>query len=87
MAQTGDSSLPKSVGFIGLGLMGKPMVVNLAEKLPAGSRIHVHDVVTAAVDELCASYPDRVVRCTSAREVTEKSVRDVRHEYPREDSE
>ncbi|OIW29025.1 hypothetical protein CONLIGDRAFT_598861 [Coniochaeta ligniaria NRRL 30616] len=73
MTQTDTSALPNSVGFIGLGLMGKPMVVNLAKKLPPGARIHVHDVVTAVVDELCASYPDRIIRCTSAREVTEKS--------------
>lgn len=75
MTQTDASVLPDSVGFIGIGLMGKPMVVNLANKLPPGSRIHVHDVVTAAVDELCTSYPDQIVRCTSAKEVTEKSVR------------
>jgi 3-hydroxyisobutyrate dehydrogenase len=73
MTQADDSALPKLVGFIGLGLMGKPMVENLAKKLPPGSRIHVHDVVTAVVDELCASYPDTVSRCTSAKEVTEKS--------------
>ncbi len=80
MIQMDASSVPSSVGFIGLGLMGKPMVVNLAKKLPPGSRIHVHDVVAAAVDELCSSYPDTVVRCTSAKDVTEKSVRMSRQE-------
>lgn len=75
MTQSEASTLPSAVGFIGLGLMGKPMVINLANKLPAESRIYVHDVVTAVVDELCASYPDKIVSCGSAREVTEKSVR------------
>lgn len=73
MAQPGDSPLPRSLGFIGLGLMGKPMVENLAKKLPPGSQIHVHDVVAAAVDQLCTSYPDIIIRCTSAKEVTERS--------------
>lgn len=75
MTVTGTSGLPDSVGFIGLGLMGKPMVQNLAKKLPSGTRIHVHDVVTAAIDELCNSYPDKVFRCENAKEVTEQSVR------------
>ena len=42
----------KRVGFIGLGIMGKPMALNL---LRAGVQLSVNDVNTAAVDELkCA---------------------------------
>ena len=37
------------IGFIGLGIMGKPMANNL---LKAGYELKVHDLVTAAVEEL-----------------------------------
>ncbi|KAK3933631.1 NAD binding domain of 6-phosphogluconate dehydrogenase-domain-containing protein [Diplogelasinospora grovesii] len=57
------------IGFIGLGAMGKPMVVNLAKKLPRGSRLYIYDVVPDAMDELSASFPDIIVRCTCARDV------------------
>ncbi len=70
----GSSSLPQSVGFVGLGAMGKPMVINLARKLPAGSHIYVHDVVAAAANELCDAFPDVLVRGASARQVAEESV-------------
>ena len=45
-----DTTLP-SIGFIGLGIMGRPMVRNL---LAAGYRVTVLDVVPAAADELVA---------------------------------
>lgn len=41
-----------NVGFIGLGIMGRPMARNL---LAAGYRLVVHDVVPAAIDELIAN--------------------------------
>ena len=41
----------KTIGFIGLGLMGKPMAKNL---LKAGHRLIVHNRSRAAVDELAA---------------------------------
>jgi len=69
-----DTALPLTLGFVGLGAMGKPMVINLANKLPSGAIIHVHDVVEVAVEELCASYPNRVIRCANAKEVAENSV-------------
>lgn len=40
-----------NIGFIGLGIMGKPMAKNL---LKAGYSLVVYDVVKAAVDELAA---------------------------------
>lgn len=66
--------LPKLVGFIGLGAMGKPMATNLAKMLPPGSQMFVHDVVDAPVQESFMSFPDTVVRCASAKEVADKSV-------------
>lgn len=46
------SAMHPSVGFIGLGIMGRPMARNL---LAAGYRLVVHDVVAAAVAELVAA--------------------------------
>lgn len=74
MTATRNDALPTSIGFVGLGAMGKPMAVNLAKKLSPGSHIHVHDVVSSAVEELCTSFPDIIVSCRNAREVTERSV-------------
>lgn len=39
------------VGFIGLGIMGKPMAVNL---VAAGYSLTVHNRSPGVVDELCA---------------------------------
>lgn len=75
MSLADSNSLPNSIGFIGLGAMGKPMVINLVKRLPVGSHIFIHDVVAAAVEEVCASFPDAIVKCANAKEVAEKSVR------------
>lgn len=73
-SSTHSKKLPKCIGFIGLGAMGKPMAVNLAKSLPSGSQIYAHDAVNMPVDELYRSFPDMIVKCTSAREVAESSV-------------
>ena len=65
----------RSVGFIGLGAMGKPMAGHLANKLPKDTVIYVFDVAQSAVDELCTEFPKRVVKSANAKEVAEKSVR------------
>jgi hypothetical protein len=70
----------KSVGFIGLGAMGKPMAGHLANKLPANTSIYVFDVVEAAVDELCTEFPNRVVKGANAKAVAEQCVR--LHDFP-----
>jgi 2-hydroxy-3-oxopropionate reductase len=41
--------MARNIGFIGLGIMGKPMSKNL---IKAGHKLVVYDVVPAAVDEL-----------------------------------
>ena len=41
----------KKIGFIGLGIMGKPMAKNL---LKAGYSLTVYDIVSEAVKELVA---------------------------------
>ncbi|KAF3007629.1 hypothetical protein E8E13_008342 [Curvularia kusanoi] len=63
----------KTVGFIGLGAMGKPMLEHLANKLPATSQIWVYDVVKSIVDEVCAAYPDKLHKATSPADVAEHS--------------
>lgn len=64
----------KTLGFIGLGAMGKPMLVHLANKLPPESRIYVYDVVETVVDEMCAQFPNRVCKATSAKDVARQVV-------------
>jgi 2-hydroxy-3-oxopropionate reductase len=44
--------MPETIGFIGLGVMGKPMAKNL---IKAGHRLVVHNRSRAAVDELSAA--------------------------------
>ncbi|KAH4187117.1 hypothetical protein HBH98_003550 [Parastagonospora nodorum] len=62
----------KKLGFIGLGAMGKPMVSHLANKLPADSRIWVYDVVEKVVDELCAEFPERIIKGANAKDVAQQ---------------
>ncbi len=56
-----------NLGFIGLGIMGKPMAGHL---LDAGHTVHVYDVVDAGVKELAGKG---AIACASCREVAEKS--------------
>lgn len=44
------------IGFIGLGIMGKPMAKNL---IKAGYELKVYDIMTAAVDEVVAAGAKR----------------------------
>lgn len=64
----------KTLGFIGLGAMGKPMLTHLANKLPAESKIFVFDVVEEIVDEMCSQFPGKVHKASSARNVAEQVV-------------
>lgn len=55
------------IGFIGLGIMGKPMSKNL---LKAGYELTVYDLNTAAVDEVVAAGAKKAA---SAKEVAQQS--------------
>ncbi len=44
--------MPAKIGFIGLGIMGKPMSKNLLKK---GHELVVYDIVPAAMDEVAAA--------------------------------
>ncbi len=69
-----DLSKISGLGFVGLGAMGLPMAGHLASKLPENIQIFVFDINQASVDQLCNDYPKRVVKCSSAKEVADKSV-------------
>ena len=54
-----------NIGFIGLGIMGKPMAKNL---IKAGYTVYAYDVVTANVENVAAAGG---IACTSIKEVCE----------------
>lgn len=56
-----------NLGFIGLGIMGKPMAGHL---IAAGHTVHVYDLNPAAVRELASKG---AVACTSSKAVAQKS--------------
>lgn len=55
----------KNIGFIGLGIMGKPMAKNLIQ---AGYSLKVYDIVSASVEDVAASGAQA---CHSIREAVE----------------
>jgi len=57
----------QNIGFIGLGIMGKPMAKNL---LKAGKSLVVYDIVPAAVEELVSAGAQKG---TSPKDVAERS--------------
>lgn len=56
-----------NLGFIGLGIMGKPMAAHLVK---AGHRVYVYDINSAPVQELAAKG---AMGCRNSKEVAEKS--------------
>ena len=56
-----------NLGFIGTGIMGKPMAGHLLE---AGHTVHIYDVDAASLDELAGKG---AVKCANAKDVAEKS--------------
>ena len=68
------TTLPKNIGWIGLGLMGDPMARNLLKKMPEDTQFFVYDVVSSAVDKFVQEGEGRVKACASSREVAERSV-------------
>lgn len=57
----------KEVGFVGLGIMGKPMVRNL---MKAGYSVTVYDIVGSSVEEMVT---DGARSASSSKEVAEKA--------------
>lgn len=79
----------RTLGFIGLGAMGYPMALNLLNVLDAGARLHIYDVSRDVLRQMQEAAPELVHVCSSAREVTERSVGPVERfaemEHPRAD--
>ena len=65
----------RSIGFVGVGAMGKPMVGHLATKLPKDIQIHIYDVSQEALDDVLSEHPGRTKKENSAKAVADKSVR------------
>lgn len=65
---------PRELGFIGLGVMGYPMALNLLKKLEDGARLHVYDVDDRALRKFEEEASTKVDVCSNAREVAESSV-------------
>jgi 3-hydroxyisobutyrate dehydrogenase len=68
------SALPKSIGWVGLGLMGYPMATNLLKKLDNTTQFYVFDVAKDLVDRFVNDGEGRVYACQSSKEVADKSV-------------
>ena len=60
--------MPAKIGFIGVGIMGKPMAKNL---LKAGHELTVYDVVTASVDDVAAAGAAKAASAKEAAAATD----------------
>jgi len=63
--------LPNTIGFVGLGAMGAPMVKRLRHHLPSPIAIYVYDISPAAFDSL--DEVDGLQRCSSAATICENA--------------
>ena len=68
------SDLFKKVGWIGLGIMGLPMLRNLLGKMENETQFHVYDVVQESIDDIVEEGQGRVHACSSSKEVADRSV-------------
>ena len=66
--------LPGNVGWIGLGIMGMPMVRNLLAKMKDHTQFYVYDVVQGSIDNLVQDGQGRVHACSSSKDVADHSV-------------
>jgi 3-hydroxyisobutyrate dehydrogenase len=68
------SDLPKKVGWIGLGIMGAPMLQNLLGKMDNETQFYIYDVVQKSIDDFVEKGQGRVHACSSSKEVADLSV-------------
>ena len=66
--------LPKNIGWIGLGLMGLPMSINLLKKTSPETKLYVYDISKESINKLVEQGNGRVEACGSSKEVADKSV-------------
>lgn len=75
LSQTKNMISSHSFGFIGLGVMGYPMALNVARKLSnTQSPLYVYDISTEVLQRFQKEMPGAVCACSNAREVTKNSV-------------
>jgi 3-hydroxyisobutyrate dehydrogenase len=68
------ATLPKKIGWIGLGIMGLPMVRNLLAKMESDTHFYIYDVVQKSIDEFVQDGQGRVHACNGSKEVADNSV-------------
>jgi 3-hydroxyisobutyrate dehydrogenase len=68
------AALPKKIGWIGLGIMGLPMVRNMLAKMESDTQFYVYDVIQKSIDEFVQDGQGRVHACSSSKEVADNSV-------------
>ncbi|AEF81072.1 NAD(P)-dependent oxidoreductase [Leadbettera azotonutricia] len=67
----------KIVGFIGLGVMGHNMALNLAQKMPAGVKLIVFDVDKAKTEALVKAAETRGAAAAGASSITDMGSTDL----------
>ena len=68
------AELPKSIGWVGLGIMGLPMAGNLLKKMDPATHFYVYDVVQQNIEAFVNEEEGRIHSCGSSKEVADKSV-------------
>jgi 3-hydroxyisobutyrate dehydrogenase len=68
------ATLPKKIGWIGLGIMGLPMVRNMLAKMESNTQFYVYDVIQKSIDEFVQDGQGQVHACSSSKEVADNSV-------------
>jgi 3-hydroxyisobutyrate dehydrogenase len=80
MSPAESSSLPNvTYGFIGIGVMGRGMALNLAKKIPTSSKLVVCELIQARRDCFMAEAGSKAEVADSPREVAEKAVSVIRN--------
>ncbi|KAL4892220.1 NAD binding domain of 6-phosphogluconate dehydrogenase-domain-containing protein [Aspergillus ambiguus] len=62
-----------TIGFIGLGAMGRPMAQQLLAKIPNSTQLYIFDIVEEVMDEFVALNPSKAIAAESPRHVAERS--------------
>jgi 3-hydroxyisobutyrate dehydrogenase len=68
------AALPKKIGWIGLGIMGLPMVRNMLAKMESDTDFYVYDVIQESIEKLVQEGQGRVHACNGSKEVADNSV-------------
>ena len=69
------TALPESAGFIGLGVMGRPMALNLAQKIPfeTDRKLLVYDLDNSKVQSLVATSAANIIPVMDIADLSRRS--------------